>query len=483
MKRFTKGLIIVFLFCLSFGVEAAQDDYVIDNQLFPAFRADLNSNLEAGVTNNSGAGEPTTTFPFMWWADTANDLLKQRNAGDSAFITIGTLSQTNLGLLPLSGGTLTGRLDYNEGAPIGSAGTTDISTSIGNIVHITGTTTITAFTMATGQIQDIIFDAVLQLTFSGTTNKTLTGASITTDAGDMARYYFDGSIVRMIDYVRLDGTALVGGAGGGDALTGDPLSQFAPTTSLQLKNTITNETGSGALVFGTSPTLVTPALGTPASGTLTNTTGLPLTSGVIGNLPVGNLNSGASAGPTTFWRGDATWAVPAGGGGGIVLKRQSVTFSNTASATTTIPLDDTIPQIGEGTERMTMAYTPLSASSTLKIEVGYFGTSLNTTEVLQFSGYIVALFRDAVSNALNTSMMFHRYDDGNSVGLVNLSGGTIIFSFEEGAVNTSSRTYRVRVGSIPLTIGTPTHVFNGDGSGRLFGATPKSFIRVTEYSN
>lgn len=64
--------------------------------------------------------------------------------------------------------------------------------------------------------------------------------------------------------------------GGGDALTTNPLSQFASTTSLQLKNTISDETGSGSLVFATSPTLVTPTLGTPASWTLTNCIDLPL---------------------------------------------------------------------------------------------------------------------------------------------------------------------------------------------------------------
>ena len=54
----------------------------------------------------------------------------------------------------------------------------------------------------------------------------------------------------------------------GDALVANPLSQFAATTSLQLKNTISDETGSGALVFGTSPTLVTPILGVAAATTV-----------------------------------------------------------------------------------------------------------------------------------------------------------------------------------------------------------------------
>lgn len=74
---------------------------------------------------------------------------------------------------------------------------------------------------------------------------------------------------------------------------------LATPSSANLATAVTGETGSGALVFGTSPTLVTPVLGTPSSGTLTSCTGLPLSGLTTQNAYtfVGN-NTGSAAIPT-----------------------------------------------------------------------------------------------------------------------------------------------------------------------------------------
>ena len=61
--------------------------------------------------------------------------------------------------------------------------------------------------------------------------------------------------------------------GGGDALTSNGLDQFAATTSAELAGVISNETGSGLLVFNDSPALITPDLGTPSALVGTNITG------------------------------------------------------------------------------------------------------------------------------------------------------------------------------------------------------------------
>ena len=71
----------------------AQHDYNIANQTASSARTDINNALSAIVTNNSGLLEPTTMFANMIWYDTTNDLLKIRDAGNTFWITLGTVAQ------------------------------------------------------------------------------------------------------------------------------------------------------------------------------------------------------------------------------------------------------------------------------------------------------------------------------------------------------------------------------------------------------
>lgn len=103
-------------------------------------------------------------------------------------------------------------------------------------------------------------------------------------------------------FLRDDGAYAV--PAGGDALTTNPLSQFAATTSAQLRGVLSDETGTGAAVFADSPTLVTPALGTPASGTLTNCTGLP-TAGLVDAAVTYAKIQDVSAASKLLGRGDS----------------------------------------------------------------------------------------------------------------------------------------------------------------------------------
>lgn len=79
---------------------------------------------------------------------------------------------------------------------------------------------------------------------------------------------------------------------------------LATPSSANLAAVVTGETGSGALVFSTSPTLVTPALGTPSSGTLTNCTGLP-TAGLVDDAVTYAKIQNVSAASRLLGRGDS----------------------------------------------------------------------------------------------------------------------------------------------------------------------------------
>lgn len=105
-------------------------------------------------------------------------------------------------------GTAGGVIDLLTGANIASASTINLTSATGNLVHVTGTATITAVTLAKGP-RTVVFDDALTLTHHATNNNLPGGSNITTAAGDRATYWSDGTTVYCIDYAKANGAPLV----------------------------------------------------------------------------------------------------------------------------------------------------------------------------------------------------------------------------------------------------------------------------------
>ena len=100
-------------------------------------------------------------------------------------------------------------LNESKGADIASATTVNLDSATGNLVHLTGTTTVSAITLASGSERTVVFDGILTLTHHATTLILPGNANITTATGDRAIFRGDGSgNTRCISYIKADGTAV-----------------------------------------------------------------------------------------------------------------------------------------------------------------------------------------------------------------------------------------------------------------------------------
>ena len=258
-------------------------------------------------------------------------------------------------------------------------------------------------------------------------------------------------------------------------------------SSANLAAAVTDETGSGALVFATSPTLVTPALGTPSSATLTNATGLPISTGV----------SGLGAGVATFLATPSSANLAAAvtdetGSGALVFANTptlvtpvigaasatslalaaglvatpSLTFTGDLNTGMWSPAADTIAWSTAGSERMRIdsgGNVGIGTTNPLG-KLGIFKNSVYTNADGDAGIHIL-------SNTAETALALGA-DDANNVAFIQSVQSGVSYSTRPLSINPNGGNVGIGTTSITGVFGTTVRAFNaGSGATLQLGGT------------
>lgn len=200
-------------------IEASWANDTLDD-LATAMQDSLSRSGKGGMLAGLEAFAGTISAPGYAWADELTTGWYRAASGDIRFAiggvdqdTITAALRTILPPLSLTDKlTVAKQIDGAKGADIASAATINLTTATGNLVHVTGTTTITAVTLGSGMFRQVVFDGALTLTHHATNNNLPGGANITTAANDRALYWSDGTTVYCVSYQKASGLPTVDSA-------------------------------------------------------------------------------------------------------------------------------------------------------------------------------------------------------------------------------------------------------------------------------
>jgi hypothetical protein len=146
------------------------------------------------------------------------------------------------------------RVNFAKGADIASAATINLTTATGNLIHVTGATTITAITIPSGAVREVVFDAALTLT-NGPNLILPTAANITTAAGDSMTVVGDGAAARVTKYQLANGRALaVAPLGDHEVVVNTGAGLGSTNTAIRRFTTLQSSVGT-AITYASSATL------------------------------------------------------------------------------------------------------------------------------------------------------------------------------------------------------------------------------------
>jgi len=498
----------------------ASHDLILDNQTMPNFRSDANAALQALGGQQSAVADPAAMYPYERQARTDLGVVRRRNAANNAWLLDGSLAETFV--IDRAANTILALADYKRTFRA-TASFTQTLTAVATLIdgwycdyrvesgativfdpngaeNIDGAATKSVVGPSSGRI---ISNGAAFYTIGFTANATVNAASLTGSA-----LAFVGMINGTIEAARAAGveTLAVKTLAGADPSAGDPvIFIFRNVTA-----------GTGNYVFLTATAALSFAISSGSTMGATNSVPFRLWLAIFndgGTLRLGAVNCLSGATIMALKDDDLNSSTAEGGAGGadtaqVIYTAAAVTAKamrilgyldytlaavgtwNTAPAkiqlfgpgvplpgavvqtartesgasatgTTVLPFDNTIPQNTEGDQYLSQAITPRAAANLLRIQARLqIGESAGN----QMSA---ALFQDATANALAAASATPNAT--TTVAQISIDHALL-------AAAAAATTFKIRAGG---STG-PTTTFNGQGGTQIFGGVCNSFIHIDE---